>query len=101
MKWQKEHAVDPKKFDGMPIPKDAYKWPAPKVHPDSELGHKLGQHHQQEGLPKPGDHDHREQKQHGDQQEHGKSKEHDGHKEHGGKERNSHQEHGGGMEHEH
>jgi hypothetical protein len=60
VKWQMENAVDRKKFDRMPVPKDAYKWPAPWEHPDSELGHKLGQHHQQEGLPKPGDHDHGE-----------------------------------------
>ena len=99
---QKEHAVYPKKFDRMTVPKDAYKWPAPWAHPDSELRHKLGQHHQQEGLPKPGDHDHGEQKEHNDPKEHGKGKEHGGCKENGeNKEYNSHKEHGGGMEHGH
>ncbi|KNG80950.1 hypothetical protein ANOM_011107 [Aspergillus nomiae NRRL 13137] len=52
--WQRENAVDPDKFDRMPIPRDAFIWPAPWKHRDSELGHRLGQHHQQEGkgLPK-------------------------------------------------
>ncbi|KAJ5266887.1 hypothetical protein N7478_009695 [Penicillium angulare] len=47
--WQHENAVDPEKFDAMPVPSDAYVWPAPWKKQDYELGIKLGQHHFQEG----------------------------------------------------
>jgi hypothetical protein len=48
--WQRSNAVDPEKFDKMPVPKNAFVWPAPWKKQESELGEKLGQHHQQEGL---------------------------------------------------
>ncbi|KAH1635131.1 hypothetical protein KXW39_002055 [Aspergillus fumigatus] len=48
--WQHSNAVDPDKFDRMPVPKDAFVWPAPWKKQETELGEKLGQHHMQEGL---------------------------------------------------
>ncbi|KAL4807362.1 hypothetical protein BDV18DRAFT_151968 [Aspergillus unguis] len=47
--WQKDHAVDPEKWDAMPHPKAAYVWPAPWKKQDTELGTVLGTHHLQEG----------------------------------------------------
>ncbi|KAE8354940.1 hypothetical protein BDV28DRAFT_146644 [Aspergillus coremiiformis] len=58
VKWQHENAVDDDKFDNMPIPEDGFKWPPPWKQAESELGVKLGQHHQQEGIPKPHEHHH-------------------------------------------
>ncbi|KAF5856322.1 hypothetical protein ETB97_007530 [Aspergillus alliaceus] len=48
--WQRNNAVNAEKFDKMPVPKDAFVWPAPWKKQESELGEELGQHHQQEGL---------------------------------------------------
>lgn len=47
--WQRKNAVDEEKFGRMPMPKTAFVWPAP-WQSGSELGEKLGNHHQQEGL---------------------------------------------------
>ncbi|OOO06786.1 Protein of unknown function DUF3328 [Aspergillus oryzae] len=49
-KWQLENSVDAGKFDRMPIPHDAYVWPAPWENRESELGEKLGKHQKQEGV---------------------------------------------------
>ncbi|KAJ5928241.1 hypothetical protein N7466_007197 [Penicillium verhagenii] len=47
--WQHNNAVDADKFDAMPVPKNAFLWPAPWKKQDYELGVKLGDHHRQEG----------------------------------------------------
>ncbi|KAF3384622.1 hypothetical protein F1880_002188 [Penicillium rolfsii] len=47
--WQRENAVDADKFDAMPVPADAFVWPAPWKKQDYELGIKLGEHHVKEG----------------------------------------------------
>lgn len=47
--WQRENAVDADKFDAMPVPTNAFVWPAPWKKQDYELGIKLGDHHLQEG----------------------------------------------------
>ncbi|KAH3631723.1 hypothetical protein KXW27_001596 [Aspergillus fumigatus] len=57
--WQHSNAVDPDKFDRMPVPKDAFVWPAPWKKQETELGEKLGQHHMQEGHVVPPDDGHR------------------------------------------
>jgi hypothetical protein len=58
VKWQHEHAVDDEKFDKMPVPKNAFVWPAPWKKKDSELGQKLDQDYLKGGLPEPHDHGH-------------------------------------------
>lgn len=42
VKWQKDHAVNQTKFVNMPLPTDAFVWPAPWIDHESELGVKLG-----------------------------------------------------------
>ncbi|RAK73206.1 oxidase ustYa family protein [Aspergillus fijiensis CBS 313.89] len=56
--WQHDNAVDTAKFDAMPLPKDAFVWPAPWKKQDYELGIKLGDHHLQEGEPLKAPHEH-------------------------------------------
>ncbi|PKY04377.1 hypothetical protein P168DRAFT_236385 [Aspergillus campestris IBT 28561] len=50
--WHYQNMVDKEKYNNMPVPQDQHIWPAPWLNDrESELGHKLGQHHQQEGDP--------------------------------------------------
>ncbi|OAA36116.1 hypothetical protein BBO_08288 [Beauveria brongniartii RCEF 3172] len=58
VKWQQEHAVDADKFDKMPVPENAFKWPAPWKKQDFELGEKLGQQDSDLGLPESHSHGH-------------------------------------------
>ncbi|KAL4962565.1 oxidase ustYa family protein [Aspergillus stella-maris] len=49
VQWQRDHAVDVEMFEKMPLPKDAFVWPAPWKNQDFELGVELGRHYLQEG----------------------------------------------------